>query len=169
MYARPFCILINSNIFFKAVLINYCQLSGNRFWDTIIQQCFANPFLSNSKALEKILVFANRSHGLSIKPRGGEVGGTWINCSCKHLMSEHKIQCGNVYGIPNAGCVEQSYSKFEMIRSNGRNQLSVWSIKSLWFMGVLNLPVKSMLHYQDKTLVVFARWSNRRVGLFQWP
>ena len=82
-------------------------------------------------------------------------------------MSEHKIECGNVYGIPNAGCVEQSYSKFERIRSNGRNQLSVWSIKSLWFMGVLNLPVKSMLHYQDKTLVVFARWSNRRVGLFQ--
>ena len=71
-------------------------------------------------------------------------------------MSEYKIERGNVYGIPNTGCVEQSYSKFEMICSNGRNQLSVWSIKNLWFMGVLNLPVKSMLHYQDKTLVIFA-------------
>ena len=79
-----------------------------------------------------------------------------MNRSCKHLMSEYKIERGNVYGIPNTGCVEQSYSKFEMICSNGRNQLSVWSIKNLLFMGALNLPVKSMLHYQNKTLVIFA-------------
>lgn len=89
MLAFTFCILINSNIFLKAVLVNYCQLSGNRFWDTIIQQCFANPFLSNSEALEKILVFANRSHGLSIKPRGGGVGG-------HELIVHASISCRNI-------------------------------------------------------------------------